>query len=475
MFISRYHSVRLDPVHYCEREIYLAAKRKRRSRFDRNSEPEDATQQRLQLFARTVRETQYLAVLVKILKMPYMIRETCKADLARTVSFLPHLQYVDLPEGVFSDDPASSLLKNELLRKCPDLRKMKYHSGSEESFKMLAHMRQWQDLEILEVKGLRIEPDTLLYVLASLPALRELKLGGISSLEDTIFAPNSQLPPFPPLTTLCLERCPSITTTGLVAYLSRRDTRESLERLSLNQTSVLAQNLHEVLANAPRLTSLTINDTVSRSLPLAPIPPLASRSLRTLHYEILPLSNIPNPPSETYHHYLASSLLSGSLPSLKELYAFCPSLPDLLLFTPNAPFAGGNRGNRFSVASSVYSSADPLGSTRSASMSGLISQLSLYTKPPEAPELEWSLTIIDPPSERNGRRGSATATRPLSLVIHESSPNSHSPGGRGHDSMLVGNGFGGYLSVPNLDGGGGSPRFSHRRTGSNAKGTEWMG
>lgn len=340
---------------------------------------------------------------------------------------------------------------------------------------MLAHMRQWQNLEILEVKGLRIELDTLLYALASLPALRELQLGEIPSLEDNLFAPNSQLPPFPPLVALSLERCPSITSAGLVAYLSRRDTRQVLERLSLCQTSVLAQNLHQVVSNAPHLSSLTINETVSRSLPLAPIPPLASRSLRTLHYEILPQSNIPNPPSETYYSYLASSLLSGTLPSLQELYAFSPSLPDLLIFTPNAPFAGGHAASRFSVASSIYSSAEPSGNNRSPPMSGLVSQLLVYTKPPEAPELEWSLTIIDPPSERNGRRGSASATRPLSLVMYERSPSPHSPGGRGHDSMLVGNGFGGFLSVPSADGSGGSPRFSHRRTGSNAKGSEWMG
>lgn len=407
--------------------------------------------------------------------MPYMIRETCKADLARTVAFLPNLQYVDLPEGVYSDDPASSLLKNELLRKCSDIRKMKYSSGSAESFKLLAHTRQWQNLEILEVKGLRIEPDTLLYVLASLPALHELKLGEIPTLEDTIFAPNSQLPPFPPLRTLSLERCPSISSAGLIAYLSRRHIRENLERLNLSQTGVLTQTLHEVLANAPRLSSLIINETVSRSLPLAPIPPLASRSLISLRFEILPSSNIPNPPSETYYNYLASSLLSGTLPRLEELYAFCPSLPELLLFRPTAPFAGGNAMNRFSVASSIYSSADPVGHNQTAPMTGLVSQLSLYTKAPGTPELEWSLTIIDPPSERNGRQGSATATRPLSLVVHEGSPRPHSPGGRGHDSMLVGNGFGGYLSVPNADGGSGSPRHTHRRTGSNAPGSEWMG
>ena len=469
-------------MHYCPREIELAAKRKRRSFFDRNGEPEDMTQKRLQLFSRTVRETRYLADLVKSLKMPYMTRESCKADLARTVSVLGHLQYVDLPDGFYTDESSVSTLKQELQHRCPDIRKMKYHTGSEESFTLLAHTRQWQNLEVIELSGLRIEPDTLLYVFASFPALREVRLGNMPTLDDSIFAPNNSLPPFPPLTVLTIEDATTITATGLVNYLSREDSRETLKELTLCQTGVLPSTLHEVLRAATNLDSLTINETVSRSFPITTVPQLASRSLQTLHYEILPASNSPNPPSETYYGYLAMSLLSGSLPSLTGLYAFSPSFPDLLVSAPIAPFAipsSPHKQSRFSAysiastSSSIYSTQGS--NTNSSVLSGLILPLNLYTKSASTPELEWSFTYIEPPNPKTGRRGSMTATRPLSLMVNEGLPNSPTWGPKGRDGTLVGNGFGGFLAVPSDDGGGrpGSSHGHKRRV--SGKGNMWMG
>ena len=478
--LSRYRSVRLDAVHYCEREIYLSAKRKRRSFFDRNGDPEDPTKKRLELFSRTVREVEYLAALVHILKLPYMIRETCKADLARTVSVLPNLRYVDLPEGLYSDDPSSSLLRYELQHKCPDIRKMKYRSGAEESFTMLGHSRPWQNIEILELSGLQIEPDILLYVLSSFSTLQELRLSKISCLEDNIFTASNFLPPFPPLITLALEDCPLVTTHGLTAYLSVVHNKEVLAHLSLSQTGILPQDLHTVLGAAPRLSSLSIIETVSRSFPVTPVPVLSSKSLRILYFEIVPSTNSRNPPSDTYYNYLARSLLSGKLPALKEVYALFPSLPDLLLCTPSAPFVSGDITSRlstFSMASSIYSTAEPATTFRSPPpLSGLSATLALYTKPAEAPEMEWSVTTIEPPNERNGRRGSAGATRPISLVANQRSQSPHSPVGWNNNNVLVGNGFGGFLAVPSEDGAGrGSPKFGHGRKGSNLSGNEWMG
>ncbi|MCJ1402223.1 hypothetical protein MMC11_005443 [Xylographa trunciseda] len=407
--------------------------------------------------------------------MPYMTRETCKADLARTVSVLPNLRYVDLPEGFFSDDSSSSTLRQELQHRCPEIRSMKYHAGAESSFTLLAHSRLWQNLEILELTGLEIEPDTLLYVLASLPTLQEVKLGEIPSLDDTIFRPNTSLPPFPPLSALLLEGTPNVTASGLIAYLSRLETRELLIRLSLSTTGLLLQDLHEVLSCAPHLSELVVNETVSRSFPLKPVPPLASRSLRTLHYEILSSSHSPNPPSDTYYTYIASSLLSGALPYLRELYAFSPLLPELLLVPPNAPFTGSNKSSRFSNTSSIYSNSSQLGPMLgAASFSGLFSSLTIYTKSPETLETEWSVTTLEPPSERNGRRGSASAARPISLVNSDRSGSPNSGSGRSKDSILVGNGFGGFLAVPNEDGGGrGKPGLLHGRKAS--QGSEWMG
>ncbi|KAL9118062.1 MAG: hypothetical protein Q9187_005395, partial [Circinaria calcarea] len=379
------------------------------------------------------------------------------------------------------DDPSSSTLKQELLHRCPDIRKMKSVAGSEGSFTMLAHTRQWQSLEILELSGLRVEPDILLYVLASFPILHEIVLGDIPCLEDSIFMPSNTLPPFPQLTILALQNCPAVTADGLVAYLSRAETRETLTELRLSQTGVQASTLHEILRVAPYLRNLTISETVSRSFPLTPVPPLASQSLRTLRYEILPATNLPNPPSETYYTYLATSILSRSLPSLTELYAFCPSLPDLLLYPPAAPFttpSSPNNRSRFSAYSIDSSYTSPNHAqppyAKSTTLSGLISPLDLYTKSASAPELEWSFTYIEPPNASNGRRGSVTATRPLSMVANDGQLSPRGWGTKGRDSTLVGNGFGGFLAVPNEDNGGGGPLSSHGHKRSGSKGNQWM-
>ena len=481
----RYHSVRLDAVHYCEREIDLAQKRKRRSFFERNGVPRDATQQRLQLFCKTVRGQQYLAFRVQILKMPYMTREASKADLARTVAVLPNLRYVDVPEGLYSDDPSCMALRQELQHQCPDIRKMGYTAGAEHSFTMLAHTRQWQNLEVLELRGLSIQPDTLLYVLASFPSLHEVKLGAVPCVDDSILTQNSLLPPFPPLFNLTFEDAPSITAFGLISYLSRPGTREVLTHLTLTETGVLPQDLPAILAKAPHLETLVINESVSRSFPLTQVPPLASKSLRSLHFEILPTTGSASAAAETYYSYLATSLLSSTLPHLTSLYAYSTSLPDLLLFPPVTPFGGlgavgekpRSRFSAYSTTSSVYSSpfqahAFPISNT----LSGLLSPLHLYTKPASAPELEWSVTIIDPPSDRNGRRGSATVARPVSLVERERTPSPHSEASGRKDSTLVGNGFGGFLAIPVKEAGSRRRRSSdqgHRKSSSDASG--WMG
>jgi hypothetical protein len=255
-----------------------------------------------------------------------------------------------------------------------------------------------------------------------------------------------------------------------------------LANLQLTRTGVAPQNLHEILAVAPHLTNLIISATVSRSFPLAPVPPLASRSLRTLQFEIYPSSSVPNPPSETYYTYLASSLLSSSLPSLTSLFALSPSLPDLLLFPPpTAPFAGNNAQNSrlstISTTSSVSSGYSREGPGRPKGvLSGLVSPLSLYTKPALAPELEWLLTTIDPPGDHNGRRGSASATRPISLDATGQLVGSHSMyGGMRKNSVMVGNGFGGFLAVPSEESTGRRPGSAGSRRGSASTGNEWMG
>lgn len=124
-----------------------------------------------------------------------MTRESCVADLARTVQALPNLRYVDLPEGFFSDSPSSATLKQELLARCPDIRKMRYTAGAEQSFAMLPQTRQWQSLEVLELSGLSVEPAVLIYALSAFPVLQELKLVDIPLLEDSIFQPTATTSP----------------------------------------------------------------------------------------------------------------------------------------------------------------------------------------------------------------------------------------------------------------------------------------
>src|SRR5690606_1182686 len=108
---------------------------------------------------RTVRETQGLGQMVLSLRLPYMTREASKNELARIVSVLPRLRYVDLPAGFYSDEASSCLLKQEMLARCPDLRRMKYARGSEGSFSQIPRTRPWDNLEVLEINRLNLDPN----------------------------------------------------------------------------------------------------------------------------------------------------------------------------------------------------------------------------------------------------------------------------------------------------------------------------
>lgn len=180
-------------------EEILAAKRKRRSRFDRNADPIDPPQVRLSLLMRTVRLSRDLGNQVLSLRMPYMTREANKAEIARTISVLPNLRYVDLPSGFYSDDPSCLTLKQEVMARCPDLRRMTYRSGAEGSFTQLPGSGLWTNLEVLELSNLQIEPSTLRLSLASFPYLRDLTIDNTPYLDDSIFSTTTDqtLPPFP--------------------------------------------------------------------------------------------------------------------------------------------------------------------------------------------------------------------------------------------------------------------------------------
>lgn len=472
-----YRSVRIDPVHYCSLEIVLSERRKHKGFFDRNAEPRDAPKTRLQLFSRSVRaKPESLGILVEYLKMPYMTRETCKADLARTVSVLPHLRYVDLPEGFFSDDPATSTLRQELRARCSEMRKMKYTSGGEGSFALLAGIGgegghigpgHWSGMEVLELSGINVEAATFLRVLGSLHCLRDLRLSDLPWFDDGIFTPEprqspqqqqfsrmggpssghmSVMPPsgptpsFPALTRLSLTNLPLLSADGLAAYLTHNPpARTSLTHLHLQSTAVHPQHLHHFLPLALRLTDLSLTETITRSFPQTAIPPLASPSLRTLHYEITapttshsltPAVYGATPVSLTqgYYTYLSSSLHAAALPRLRRLYVRDASFPENLIFVPPAaPFAGG-------------------GAPQTA---GFNQQLEVYSKGLD--ELEWNFTHVSPP-DGPGKRGSFLPLRPVSSYGMGGTGGGGGFGGFGaggeRKSVMVGNGFGGFLAVP---------------------------
>lgn len=151
-----------------------------------------------------------------------MTRESSVADLAQTISFLPNLLYVDLPEGIYEDEPSYNVLKQALQSRCPRIRHMKYSAGSEGSFQMLAQATPWPELETLELSNLTVEPHTITNVCDSLRALRDLKLANLPLLDDCIFAPTSLIDlSLPTLTVLSLQNIPHVTIGGLVAYLSQ--------------------------------------------------------------------------------------------------------------------------------------------------------------------------------------------------------------------------------------------------------------
>ncbi|KAH8430765.1 F-box domain protein [Aspergillus melleus] len=420
-----YAHVRIDPVHYCELELELAAKRKRRSFFDRNADPIDAPQVRLSLFMQSVRQSQGLGNLVLSLRMPYMTREATKAEIARTISVLPNLRYVDLPAGIFSDDPSCLALKQELMARCPDIRRMAYRHGAEGSFAQLSGTHLWGNLEILELQRLHVEPNILRFGLGTFPRLRDLTLDDLSWLDDACFAPSQVLPPFPAVERLTIRDCPGVTADGIVAYLSIPAHRKALRYLTLSNTGVAPSTLHQILSAAPHLLVLSVIQNVSRSFPAEQIPPMASRTLDTMHYEVTSEAGqygMP-PMASSYYTYLVSSLISNALPALRELYVRDSHFPEtLLLAPPPRLFGGGDAGPQMGTG-------------------GVLTQpLNVYSKGLD--ELEWNFTPYEPPATR-GRRDSTT--RPVSL--HDAQL-SRAWGGDARRSVLVGNGFGGFLAVP---------------------------
>ena len=444
--------MRIDSVHYCERETELALKRKRRSTSGRDGVFRSPPQERLQLLSRTIRENDVLAGKVQYLKLPYMIREASVAVLARTVAALPNLRYVDLPNDSYSDGSLYTTLRQELQSRCPQLRYMRYKSGSEGSFSMLLQLNPWPELETIELFRLALEASTVVEVLASLGSIQDVTLADTYLLDDSIFDRSHTNTPFPALSRLTLQDLPSISVEGLVTYLSQPEPKNTLTYLTLTRTGYPLQDLHRILSAAPCLISLHITASVSRAHPFTQIPYLASDSLRLLHFEISDSDSSPGgvpSPSESYYAYLSSSILNGSLPSLMQLYGLSATLQNLLQPAPSLKFSGNRSG-------AIPASLKP----------GISQPLHLHTK--SMSEMEWESTLLLPQSTGRGRD---SVVEKRSESMYNVAPLSPQYRYQGRQSVIVGNGFGGFLAVPNEDPPQSSPRFKNKTKDIDA----WMG
>lgn len=260
---------------------------------------------------------------MQFLKIPYMTRESSKPEIARTVAVCPNLRYIDLPNGFYTDDYSANPLIQEVQARCPDLRKMTYKGGSERSLAMLASGTMWRKLEVLELSNLDMDVTIIRRALGALPQLHAMKVTNMKLFHDDIFSHSDYLPPFPALTELVLDDVANITTEGISDYLFRSDVQESLKTLSFTETGVLPSSLYQILATAPKLQHLSIVEAVSSAFPgYGGIPGLQSNTLETFHFEITSKSsgNKYHSTTESYYNYLRSSLMSGGLPNLKELY-----------------------------------------------------------------------------------------------------------------------------------------------------------
>ncbi|ETS77080.1 hypothetical protein PFICI_10954 [Pestalotiopsis fici W106-1] len=520
-----YHSIRIDAVHYCEREIYLSDMRKRKTKFDRNGNPEDPASARLNLLCRTLRDDPTrLGKMVQYFKTPYMLRESKTSDLARTIAVLPNLHYLDLPEGVFAGDPAYATLTLEVQARCPDLRKMTYLGGCERNLETLASGNVWTKLEVLELTRINMDPQTLRHCLSVMQCLRALKVTESRVMDDDFFRYNDVLPAVPALEELILKEVPRVAAAGLEAYLSRPDVQSRLKVLSLQDTGIHPTNLHEVLFNAPNLQALSLIAEVDTAFPFnANIPPLANFSLKTLRYEITASPEVGAYAGMTqgYYNYLAQSLFADGFPLLSSLYVRDETFADRLLgLPPPMPgYAGGAQrpsssssmgpfgmgggsmspqstggGNPFSPGLAApggntnrFSSNNPFAQPQvqqrfgGPPMLNLNQTLAVYTKGED--ENDWGLIKMDPydnPGYAGGRgvgggrahharSSSATHDRPLSSYgLADVGSRWREGSGGARMSVIMGNGAGGFLAVP----GGADPSHTRRKSeGSGAD--EW--
>lgn len=423
-----------------------------------------------------------------------MLRESSTPDIARTIAVLPNLRYVDLPEGLFADDPVFSTLRLEVQARCADLRKMTYMGGAERSLELLATGQLWKNMEVLELIRVNMDPYRMRHVLGGLKNLRALKVSESRSFADDLFADSDTLPHFPALSEIVLKKTPRITDAGLVELLSRPDAASALRVLSLTETGVKPTRLQEILDHASNLKTLSVTDTVDAAIPSgAGLRRLASRSLETARFELTNTSEDgPYSGAAASHYtYLASSILAGGLPRLRAVYVKDETFPDQLMgidMPPLPPLPGGGHrasaslgggaggifggahrasaslggglGGRFGAGgpggdtlpiprrpmdnSNRFSSNNPFAGTGS-----LTRALEVFTKGDES--VDWSFVRVKPLAGPSAGGGG----RPQSSYGLGTDVAGLGWGDGARRSVMVGNGVGGFLALPG-DGGPGA-------------------
>jgi hypothetical protein len=256
-------------------------------------------------------------------------------EIAQLVATCPSLRYIDLPHTFYEGDKTTEVIRSEMWANCPDIREMKFLPGSAPYFEMMGYNtgNRWTGLERLIVKGIRIDLAMFRDIIVSLPYLQTLVLMSLPDVKDDLFSTIPGLPPFPQIPNLELHELPQITTEGLLKFIIEHAGNERLQSLTLENTGVSIPELHHVLAAADNLLSLTIISDVVKALPLEPLPPIASNSLQTLHYEItngVEAFGHPDPVG-SYHKYLLDSIIEMALPALRALYVRDPGFPEALL------------------------------------------------------------------------------------------------------------------------------------------------
>ncbi|KAK4174892.1 hypothetical protein QBC36DRAFT_347544 [Triangularia setosa] len=302
---------------------------------------------RLILLRRTLRSTAQIAVIVRSFKPPALpqgIGLTEYHDLiASMIMACPNLErligyyptYNHSFQRIFQALSTRPKLKemNWILEPSPSQQQQRSRPGGpnshwgpvdltrQEAQGFLDFNVNWKHLTTLVIHchlGATLSPPNLLErTIRYLPALQNLYL---SHLPHTAFNDSSLLA-LPPLKTLSLAQCSGITTNGLSALATRRNSN------SLQTLTLIHMNIESLPAIARLFSYLHCLETFNIVQTIAPaIPPdefimlfpyLACRTLKRLHWDI-PHLPTQSTPSDTI---LAKSISAGGFPCLRHLCA----------------------------------------------------------------------------------------------------------------------------------------------------------